>query len=161
MVCNSCGRNNENQSARFCENCGASLKEGNVQESEPTYNYSYQSERENTSASTPPHSQAIDIREDKKPVSFGNWLGTYFIMLIPAVGWLVFLIMLFVWAFSDGTPESKKNWARATLVFVLIMFVLSLLVALAFLSMFRSPLFQEIFNNEMNQYNDIFKDFRY
>ena len=36
-------------------------------------------------------------------------------------------IMLLVWAFSAGTPVSKANWAKATLIFMLIGFVLVIL----------------------------------
>jgi len=168
MICNSCGRNNQNEDANFCEYCGVSLQESNLQESnvqeiKPTYNYSYKNETDNTSTATPPPmtTQAIDISENKKPVSFLNWLGTYSIMLIPILGGLVFLIMLIIWSFSDSTPESKKNWARATLVYMIIMIVLAMLLILAAVLMFRNPIFQDIFNEEMNQYNDIFGEFNY
>ncbi|MDD4113205.1 MAG: hypothetical protein PHC56_09285 [Herbinix sp.] len=169
MVCNSCGRDNQNQNANFCEYCGASFREGDVHESEPTptNNYSYQSGTGNASVPTAPAvpAQAIEIKDNKKPVSYINWLGTYFIMLIPFVGWLVFLVMLIVWSTSSNTPESKKNWARATLTFAIIMIVLILILVLMFLSLIRDPIFQDIFENsfneEMNRYNDLFKDFNY
>lgn len=165
MVCNSCGRDNKNENANFCEYCGESFREGNVQKTEPTYN-SNQGGTENASVIQPPMpSQAIDINKDKKPVSFLNWLGTYAIMLIPLVGGLVFFVMLIVWSFSSNTPESKKNWARATLVFMIILLIIALLFILMFVGMMRNPLFQEIFqdsyNEEMNKFNDIFRDFSY
>ncbi len=55
-----------------------------------------------------------------KPVSVGNWMLTYLLMCIP----LVNIVMLFVWAFSGGTPVSKSNWAKASLIWVLISVVL-------------------------------------
>lgn len=61
--------------------------------------------------------------ENKSVVSLGDWLITMLIMIIP----LVNFIMLFVWAFSSSTPVSKANWAKASLVFMLIGFVLLLL----------------------------------
>lgn len=61
--------------------------------------------------------------ENKSVVSLGDWLITMLIMLIPFVNF----IMLFVWAFSSSTPVSKANWAKASLVFMLIGFVLLLL----------------------------------
>ncbi len=61
--------------------------------------------------------------ENKSVVSLGDWLITMVIMIIP----LVNFIMLFVWAFSSSTPVSKANWAKASLVFMLIGFVLLLL----------------------------------
>ena len=55
-----------------------------------------------------------------KPVSVGNWMLTYLLMCIP----LVNIVMLFVWAFSGSTPVSKANWAKASLIWVLISIVL-------------------------------------
>ncbi|TAH64638.1 MAG: zinc-ribbon domain-containing protein [Anaerolineaceae bacterium] len=163
MVCNSCGRSNQNESANFCEYCGASFREGNLHESETTYNYSYQSGIGNASAQIHPpmQAQAIDISKNEKPVSFLNWLGTYAIMFIPFVGGIVLFVMLIVWSFGGNVAESKKNWARATLVFMIVMFIIVMIFVLMFIMMLKDPVFQDIFNQEMNQYNDIFKDFSY
>lgn len=169
MICNSCGRDNQNENANFCEYCGASFREGDLHGSEPTptNNYSYQSGTGNASAMTPPPmpAQTIEISDNKKPVSFLNWLGTYFIMLIPFVGGIVFFVMLIVWSVSSNTPESKKNWARATLAFMVIMIILTLLLVIMFFSLLRNPVFQGVFqdsfNSEMERYNDIFRNFSY
>jgi len=53
-------------------------------------------------------------------MSVGDWILTYLLMCIPLVG----VIMLFVWAFSGGTQESKKTWAKATLIWVVVMSIL-------------------------------------
>lgn len=45
---------------------------------------------------------------------------------VPVIPFVNF-IMLLVWAFSAGTPVSKANWAKATLIFMLIGFVLVIL----------------------------------
>ena len=50
------------------------------------------------------------------PVSVGNWMLTYLLMCIPIVN----LILLFVWAFGSGAPVSKANWAKASLIWMLI-----------------------------------------
>ncbi|MBP7276241.1 MAG: hypothetical protein KBA51_08575 [Kiritimatiellae bacterium] len=55
-----------------------------------------------------------------QPVSVGSWMLTYLLMCIP----LVNLIMLFVWAFSGSTPVSKANWAKASLIWMVIVIVL-------------------------------------
>ncbi|MGK7912431.1 MAG: hypothetical protein AB4050_13275 [Synechococcus sp.] len=47
-----------------------------------------------------------------EPVTVGEWLITYLIMLIPIVG----LIMVFVWAFGSDTKPSKKSFFQAQLV---------------------------------------------
>jgi hypothetical protein len=58
-------------------------------------------------------------------VSLSDWLVTILLSCIPRVGF----IMLFVWAFSSSTPPSKANWAKATLVFFLVVVVLGGLFA--------------------------------
>ena len=60
----------------------------------------------------------INMSENKS-MSVGDWLVTLLISAIPLVG----LIMLFVWAFSDGENLSKKNWAKAALIFYAIFLV--------------------------------------
>ncbi len=60
----------------------------------------------------------------KGPVSVGEWVLTMLIMVIP----LVNLIMLFVWAFGDGAKPSKANWAKASLIWMLIGFVVAILL---------------------------------
>jgi len=49
-------------------------------------------------------------------VSVGEWLVTLLIASIP----LVNIIMLLIWAFSGNTKLSKANWAKATLIWLLI-----------------------------------------
>ena len=56
-------------------------------------------------------------------LSILNCIITMILMCIPFVNF----IMLLVWAFSAGTPVSKANWAKATLIFMLIGFVLVIL----------------------------------
>lgn len=58
----------------------------------------------------------VENRTATAPVSTGDWVITILITAIPLVG----LIMLFVWAFGSGTPASKANWAKATLIWFLI-----------------------------------------
>ena len=53
-------------------------------------------------------------------MSVKDWLITLVITAIPIVG----LIMLFVWGFGSGTAATKANWAKAVLIFYLIMIVL-------------------------------------
>ncbi|HEY9167093.1 MAG TPA: hypothetical protein VIS48_13135 [Candidatus Kryptonia bacterium] len=49
-------------------------------------------------------------------VGFGEWMITLLIMVIPIVN----IVMLLVWAFSQNTNESKANWAKASLVWMVI-----------------------------------------
>jgi ABC-type Na+ efflux pump permease subunit len=59
-----------------------------------------------------------------KPMKIGDWLITFLIQAIPLVGF----VMLFVWAFGDGTHPSKKSWAQASLIFALIILVLVIIL---------------------------------
>lgn len=61
----------------------------------------------------------------QEPVSLGNWMLTLFLTFIP----LVNIIMLLVWAFSGSTPPSKANWAKAALLWMVIIFVIGILLS--------------------------------
>lgn len=162
MVCNSCGREDLSEN-NFCGYCGASLRNDNIHEPEQTYNNFYKNEQGMTSAqlTLPKHPQAIDANTNNKPVSFLNWLGTYGIMFIPFVGGLVFFVMLIVWSFGNNVAESKKNWARATLVFSIIMFLLAMVFIAMFIMLLRDPTFKELFYQEMELYNELYNDLSY
>lgn len=67
--------------------------------------------------------QEIAGYENKAVVSIGDWIVTMILMMIP----LINFIMLLVWAFSGGTPKSKSNWAKATLIFMLLGIVLTII----------------------------------
>jgi len=76
-----------------------------------------------------------------KPMTIGDWLITFIIQAIPLVGF----IMLFDWAFGDGTHPSKKTWAQASLIFALIMFVL-VIIFIAVMWTVISSLFSGAYN---------------
>lgn len=59
-----------------------------------------------------------------QPMSVGDWFITLLITAIPLVGF----IMLFVWAFSGNTNVNKANWAKATLLWMLILLILGLIL---------------------------------
>lgn len=52
-------------------------------------------------------------------VTFGDWMLTIFLTAVPIVN----IVMLLVWAFGQNTNESKKNWAKASLVWLVIAIV--------------------------------------
>lgn len=62
-------------------------------------------------------------RQNLSIVSIGDWIITLILVCIPVVNF----IMLLVWAFSSSTPVSKANWAKATLLLMIISIVLMLL----------------------------------
>jgi len=69
--------------------------------------------------------------------SVTDWLVTFVVMLIP----LVNLIMLLVWAFGSGTQASRSNWAKALLLWGLIITALYVLlfsiIGISLLSLFQ------------------------
>lgn len=66
---------------------------------------------------------AVARSEEAETVdSVGSWMLTLFLMAIPVVN-LVWLLML---AFGSGHSASKRNWAKATLIWAVIGAVLSI-----------------------------------
>ncbi len=64
---------------------------------------------------------------DERPLSVGEWLVTLIVAAIPIVN----LIALLWWAFSSGGNLNRRNWARASLVLMLVaVFVMILLSGL-------------------------------
>ena len=74
--------------------------------------------------------------ENNNNVSVGNWLLTMLLMCIPIVN----IVMLFVWAFGGGAEKSKSNWAKAQLIWMLIMIILSIVISVAFGAMIATLL---------------------
>ena len=63
---------------------------------------------------------------DESADSVGSWMLTLLLMAIPVVN-LVYLLML---AFGSAHSASKRNWAKATLIWMVIGAVLSILLSL-------------------------------
>ena len=64
---------------------------------------------------------AARAEESESADSVGSWMLTLFLMAIPVVN-LVWLLML---AFGSGHSASKRNWAKASLIWMVIGVVLS------------------------------------
>lgn len=93
-----------------------------------TYNQGYQQTNYNQTYQQPynqPYQQSYQTDSDlEEPVTFGDWMLSMIVMTIPCVN----LIMMFVWAFGSGTKKSKANYFKATLVWMLIWIVLSVIM---------------------------------
>jgi hypothetical protein len=61
-------------------------------------------------------------------ITVGDWMITLLIMAIPIVN----LVMLFVWGFGSGTHPSKANWAKASLIWMAIIFAIYILFFVIF-----------------------------
>jgi hypothetical protein len=150
MVCKTCGRYSHSEDANFCEYCGSPFKEHLT----PAYNMNMPPRQMEGPMNGPVYKEQ---ENNDKPVSFLNWLWTYGLLLIPYVGWLAFITLLFVWSFTKSTPVSKKNWARVNLIFTA---VLIILIIVYIIIIVNSGMFQNILNGTFDYnsyYNDLFQ----
>jgi hypothetical protein len=60
-------------------------------------------------------------------LTVGNWMVTILLTAIPIVGF----IMVLIWAFGSTTPLAKKNWARASLIWMCIVIVFYIILLMA------------------------------
>lgn len=64
----------------------------------------------------------------EEPITVGGWIGRSLIPLIPGVGGLIYLIMLFIWSGDRTKQETFRNWAKAQLILAAIGVVLGILL---------------------------------
>ncbi len=64
--------------------------------------------------------ETISNQNVAAPLSPKEWALTIFVTSIPLIG----LILLLVWAISEDTNIHKKNWAKGTLLIMLIGIIL-------------------------------------
>jgi len=70
----------------------------------------------------------LSAQQDSKLMSPKEWALTIFLASIPIVGF----ILVLVWAFDSSTDLQKKNWAKGTLLLMLIYFILAMLFLFMF-----------------------------
>lgn len=92
--------------------------------------YNYQNQPVNNQWGSQEFSnQNIQVGMNTTPVSVGEWICLYLVMMIPCVN----IIMMFVWSFGAGVKESKKNFCRAQMILFAIMFVISIIAVVVML----------------------------
>jgi cell division protein FtsW (lipid II flippase) len=69
-------------------------------------------------------------------MSVKDWFLTMLITYIPLVG----LVMLFVWAFDSNTNLNKKNFAKASLLWMLVGIALAIIIVVLFMGAFLTLL---------------------
>ncbi|BCJ93141.1 hypothetical protein acsn021_07100 [Anaerocolumna cellulosilytica] len=145
MICKVCGRSIGNEEANYCEYCGTSLRNNtsvHVSDSIQEHN------KKN------PERNEVVSEENEKTISFGNWVATMLLPFIPFVGIFIYLIMMCIWSFGSDTPKSKRNWARASLVVGVIVFIIFMfMIATTLMDILNSGVDLESYlNNYMKQY---------
>jgi hypothetical protein len=68
----------------------------------------------------------------KTPISIGGWIGRSLIPMIPLVGGIVYLIMLFIWSGDKTKEDTFRNWAKAQLIIMAIVIVLTIILVAVF-----------------------------
>lgn len=74
-----------------------------------------------------PYQQEYQNENLEEPVTFGDWMLSLLLMMIPCVN----IVMMFVYAFGNG-KKSKSNFFKAYLVWMLISIVLSVIIIAIF-----------------------------
>lgn len=128
MFCENCGSKVPDDS-KFCTECGATFSGAtpaeSVQSAVPA-----RLPPQSAYAPPPPQRQAQpvyispqpqyynqaagygSVQSNRDPLTVGNYIGMFFLSVIPMVGF----IMLLVWAFGSSVNLNKKNCARAMLI---------------------------------------------
>ncbi|MFF2754189.1 hypothetical protein ACFVR1_10655 [Psychrobacillus sp. NPDC058041] len=70
------------------------------------------------------------VHKTASEMSIGEWLITMLIMIIPIVN----IVMLFVWGFGNADP--RRNYARASLIWMAISIVLIIIFYGAMFALF-------------------------
>lgn len=158
MVCNSCGRSTANENANFCDYCGASYKEVVFIQNEDKYKADSLKE---SSVVGGVEKESNVVGEQEESISFGNWVGSLLLPFIPLVGPIINLVMMLVWAFGSDTSKTKRNWARASLIVIIVNIVLIVISIVLLIGLFMSS-YTELINsgfdmegymNQINQMN--------
>lgn len=64
--------------------------------------------------------------QDDSVMTTGDWFVTQLLLSIPAVN----IVLLLVWGFSSSGNRNRRNFARASMLWALIVFVLFVFIAL-------------------------------
>ena len=84
--------------------------------------------------------------QPKQVVTTGQWILRMLINLIPCVGPIIYLIMLFIWANDKTKEETSANWAKAQLIWIAISIGIALIGYIIFFAVVGLSL-DELFND--------------
>ncbi|MFI3170981.1 MAG: hypothetical protein R3Y58_01225 [Eubacteriales bacterium] len=89
------------------------------------YEYTYNSEQSgNDMQYNPSYSSAMDTQGNDTPMSVMEWLLTILVLVIPCVGFCVYIY----WAFSKSVNTNRRNYCRASLILTLIGIILYIIL---------------------------------
>lgn len=89
----------------------------------------------------PPQAGGYQPLQSPADEGLGSWILTVFLTFIPVVN----LIYLLVLAFGTGTSIAKRNFARASLIWMAVGIVLSI-IGFIMMAIFGAAVFNEISN---------------
>ncbi len=137
-LCRVCGRENPIEDANFCYYCGESFREG-FQVNETDLLKERVSENE---------AQGSTVTAGAKPMSMWRWLALFALFLIPIYGWILLVVMMFLYAFGSKTTPERREMAKGFLLF-LVVYVLFMMAG--FRMLMEDPNFQAMMNASMGQ----------
>lgn len=157
--CSKCGTLVQGE-GKFCPSCGAELESAvdlgkpapSVEPMQSTPAPSENLYTNTNSAQMPAYPQSYNnnsYNANTQEMTVGQWVLTIFLSGLSIVG----LILLFIWAFGD-TPQPKKNYARAMLIWQAIALGISILYIIGLFSCVFSGI-------GSSDFGDIFRDIQY
>lgn len=123
------GNVNNTQQMNYSQNVG---QQGYQQSYQQGYQQSYQQgyQQPYQQGYQQPYQSSYNQDGLEEPVSVGEWMISYLVMLIPCVN----IVMIFVWAFGSGTKKSKSNMFKASLIWAAISIVVAIVFMIAITS---------------------------
>ena len=115
--CTSCGATLDDDK-KFCTQCGASVNESPAGAAAPPPQPAYQPAAAYGADAPPPKGSKYE------PITTGGFIGIMLLMCIPIVG----QILMIVWALGGCRKINKRNLARASLILMLVMMLLTALL---------------------------------
>ncbi len=151
-ICKQCG-SEIIEGKKFCTECGASAAEAvekEIPKADNTQKYTYTQTQQ---AYTPqPQYADPDAPPPKgskyEPISTKEFIGISLLMLIPIVN----IVLLIVWALGGCRKINKRNMARASLIMMVVVFIISFLVGIAVKAVFNKALEEAGLSYENGQF---------
>lgn len=119
-----------NQGYSGYQQAGPNQGYSNYQQAGPNQNYTnYQQDNYayNVGNNTG-YNRTYDTGMDESPMSMGDWVLTILAFIIPCAG----IVLYFVWAFGKSGNVNRRNFCRAQLVIMGVMFALYFVIFLIF-----------------------------